>query len=113
MFCPKCKAEYVEGVAQCADCRVPLVAVLPPESDHTGEGFVRILSTYNAGDVMIIRSILEGTDILYHFEGKSFNDIGPLIQPARLYVAAGQVDTVRELLKDVEIRFLGVSTTEE
>jgi len=113
MFCPECKSEYVEGITVCADCEVPLVAVLPPEPDHTGEGFVRIVSTYNAGDVAIIRSILEGTDISYYFQGKSFNDVGPLLEPTQLYVAAGQAETVKELLKDVEIHFLGLSSSED
>ena len=113
MFCPECKSEYVEGITVCADCRVPLVAALPPEPDHTGEPLVRILSTYNAGDVAIIRSILEGTDISYYFQGKGFNDVGPLLEPTHLYVARRQVNTVKELLKDVQIHFLGVSPSEE
>jgi len=113
MFCPECKSEYVEGITVCADCGVPLVAVLPPEPDHSGEKFVRILSTYNAGDVAIIRSILEGTDIPYYFQGKAFNDVGPLLEPTSLFVARSQVDTVKELLKDVQIHFLGVSSSEE
>ena len=29
MFCPQCKAEYRQGIAECADCEVPLVASLP------------------------------------------------------------------------------------
>ncbi|MBP1656347.1 MAG: hypothetical protein H6Q31_948 [Bacteroidetes bacterium] len=113
MFCPECKSEYVEGITVCADCRVPLVTALPPEPDHTGEAFVRILSTYNAGDVAIIRSILEGTDISYYFQGRAFNDVGPLLEPTNLFVARSQVNTVKELLQDVEIHFLGVSPSEE
>jgi len=31
MFCPTCKCEYLEGFTTCADCKVPLVAQLPPE----------------------------------------------------------------------------------
>lgn len=31
-YCPSCGAEYVEGVFECADCFVPLVAELPQPS---------------------------------------------------------------------------------
>lgn len=31
-WCPKCRNEYVEGVAVCADCQVPLVDELPEET---------------------------------------------------------------------------------
>jgi hypothetical protein len=113
MFCPECKAEYVGGVTVCADCGVPLVDVLPPESDHTGEPYVRILSTYNAGDVAVVRSILEGTDIVYYFEGEVFNEVTPLIQPVQLYIARHQVNAVKELLKDLEIHFLGLSANQD
>jgi hypothetical protein len=34
MYCPKCRAEYVEGIAECPDCGVSLVAELPTEEKH-------------------------------------------------------------------------------
>lgn len=33
-WCPKCKSEYREGITECADCKVPLMDELPPESEN-------------------------------------------------------------------------------
>ena len=33
MWCPKCKAEYRDGITICADCGCPLVKELPVEID--------------------------------------------------------------------------------
>ena len=57
MFCPKCKAEYKEGVATCADCLVPLVDVLSSAVEQQDIEFEEILATYNPGDIAIIKSI--------------------------------------------------------
>ena len=75
MFCPKCRAEYKEGVVQCAECDVPLVEELPekPSARRRGEDidFVSIVRTFNPQDIAIIESILEESDIDYYIQGET------------------------------------------
>jgi hypothetical protein len=42
MYCPKCRAEYVEGIDQCPDCGVPLVNELPAEEKRKDYRVLRI-----------------------------------------------------------------------
>ncbi len=71
--------------------------------------YVDILSTYNQGDIAIIKSILGEEDIDYYFKGENFALIDPLIQPAVLTVREDQAETVKELLKDLKLTYNGVS----
>lgn len=33
-WCPKCKSEYREGITECAECKIPLMDELPPDSEN-------------------------------------------------------------------------------
>lgn len=33
-WCPKCKSEYREGIKECADCKIPLMDEIPPDSEN-------------------------------------------------------------------------------
>ena len=112
MFCPQCKSEYLNGITECVDCRVPLVSVLPPEIDHSENSYVRVLSTYNAADIAIVKSILDDAEIDYYFEGEGFNGVSPLIQPTVLYVLHDQEEEAREALRGVDLRYMGVTARE-
>ncbi len=71
--------------------------------------YISILSTYNQGDIALLKSLLDDGDIEYYFKGENFSFIDPLIQPAVLMVREDFADEVRELLKDVDLKFNGVS----
>jgi hypothetical protein len=110
MFCPLCKSEYVEGVKECYDCHLPLVKELPDLGKEPAIEFEEVLQTYNQGDIAVIRSLLDNEEIQYFFRGEIFNLVDPLIQPARLHVRKDQSKRVRELLANLSVTFLGVST---
>jgi hypothetical protein len=112
MFCPQCKSEYLIGITECVDCRIPLVSVLPSEPDHSTNGYVRVLATYNAADIAIVKSILDDAEIDYYFEGEAFNGVSPLIQPTVLYVSHHQEEDAREALRGVDLRYMGLTARE-
>ena len=75
MFCPKCKAEYKEGVKECGDCEVPLVAALPEKPKRAKQedkdiDFVNVVRTFVPTDIALIESILDDAGIEYYIQGK-------------------------------------------
>jgi hypothetical protein len=115
MFCPKCRAEYKEGITVCADCNVPLVYELPPEPEKKVEyvEYAEVLITYSMSDVVMIKSILDAHGIKYFFKGERFTQVRPLVDPARLMVKKDEVEKAKELLKDLDTKFWAFSLPEE
>lgn len=112
MICPKCSTEYREGFKVCSDCEVELVEK-PEENNETEEyeidedvKFVSILSTFNIGDIAVVKSILNNSDITYFFQGENFNQFRGGVEPAILKVREEDEETVRELLKDFKLKFM-------
>ena len=107
MYCACCRTEYVEGVSVCAECGKPLTVGLPkeePELSESGE-FEEVLTTFNAGDIAIIKSLLDGEAIDYYFQGEFFNYVEPLVQPARLMVRRDQANDAKDILKDLALEY--------
>jgi hypothetical protein len=105
LYCPTCKSEYRPGFTQCADCDVPLAYELseePPQIPRDGgeTDLVSVYSTYNPGDVMLAKSLLDAEEIIYNFQGELFEGSGIFIAPAMLFVTKADADRVVEMLKD-------------
>ena len=119
MFCPKCKAEYREGFTNCTHCHVSLVEWLqedqekPQASGYDAEyiEYKQVLSTYNLGDIAIIKSILDGENIDYYFQGENFHSIRPRVEPAILMAKASQLQEVIELIKDVDLHYMLIASS--
>jgi hypothetical protein len=108
MFCPECKAEFVEGISRCPVCGVDLIDDLPPEPDPEFVEFREILATYSPADIAFLKSLLESEKIQYFFKGEHFMYVRPLADPVRLMVRVDQVDQAVGLLKDVELTVTGL-----
>ncbi len=75
MFCPSCRTEYVEGVTECADCGVKLVASLPPEPGPEYTDLVTVFTTTDQSKLMVAKSLLEGSHIKYFAKGEAISDL--------------------------------------
>ena len=105
MFCPNCKTEYRPGFTECADCGVTLVYELPDEqsfvpTEDRDADLVSVYSTFNPGDVMFVKSLLDAEEIIYNFQGELFEGSGIFIAPAMLFVMKGDAQRVVEMLRD-------------
>jgi len=109
MYCPECGYEYVEGIKECADCRVPLVEEQPRQIRRRPKEFQEVLSTYNQADIALIKSILDDEKVEYVWVDETFSQIGQLIQPATLVVRKEHVSRTREALSHLNVTFFGVS----
>ncbi len=62
-FCPKCRAEYVEGVETCPDCQVPLVQELPPKDNVDYIELVELERVPDEVSGVMMKGILENSGI--------------------------------------------------
>jgi hypothetical protein len=104
MFCPKCKSEYRDGFYKCADCGADLVAEQPPDlvEEVRYVDLVEVYSTYQQSDIAFIKSILDGEDIAYYFEGENSNLMVGGGAYARLLVKADDVARTKEILQEFD-----------
>lgn len=69
MFCPKCEAEYREGIYECADCGVALVEDLPAKDVHPDIELVAVFETADPALLPVAKSVLEAAEIPFFVQG--------------------------------------------
>lgn len=88
MYCPRCLTEYRDGFFECADCRVPLAAGLPPApaSQPANRGaleLVTVLETSDTFALTLATASLEdaGIDYIVGCEGHGHHPMFPSAFP--------------------------------
>ena len=93
----------------CPDCEALIDFNINPPHVLEKENFIQLLSSLNQGDIGIIKSILDESEVEYFISGENFLTVEPLIQPARFYVNSNQLEIAKELLKDFKLNPWGAS----
>ncbi len=113
-YCPECGAEYQPNMIECSDCKVPLVEALRDDApEQEPENYLEVMSTYNIGDLAVIKSVLDGERIAYYLHNENFHALNPWIQPVKIFVREDHMETARELLQGLELHVMAISLTTE
>lgn len=68
MWCPRCGAEWREGITRCPDCDVPLVDS-PPEPSRDEAELIPVFETSDADTLPVVKSALDAAGIPYLVQG--------------------------------------------
>jgi hypothetical protein len=69
VFCPKCEAEYREGIYECADCGVALVEDPPAKDVHPDIELIAVFETADPALLPVVKSVLEASEIPFFVQG--------------------------------------------
>lgn len=111
MWCPVCKAEYVEGITQCHDCQVALISQIPPEEEDAVVGYVQSdwvdIEEFNLEiTARVAEGLLKENGIECRLEDLSFHaNPAPSVSNLtlyRLWVPPEEVERADKILETVE-----------
>jgi len=101
LYCPQCSAEYRDGFLECADCRVPLVSVLPPERKPQPEiSLVAVFETNDSFALTLAKASLDDAEIPYALTGGDQRFTGAIhgfgIPPTAFGVFSSRIEVAPE-----------------
>jgi hypothetical protein len=108
MFCPRCGAEYREGVTECADCGVRLVDSLPEPPPEPQVELITVLASSDPAVILVAKSVLEQAGILCVAKNERLQDLfamgrlghmNLLIGPVEIQVERKDAERARSLLQ--------------
>ena len=100
MYCPKCGADYVEGITTCSDCGIELTVEPPATPEAVYVEWVTVLADRDYGRTGLAESILQAAEIEYVTEGVNTR-WAELNEPVRVCVHPNDVDRAQEALKEL------------
>ena len=119
IICPNCSCELdlldderTSRKVHCPECEALIDLGVNPPKVLNKENYVELLSSLNQGDIALIRSILDDSEVDYYVFGENFLGVDPLIQPARFFVNENQLEKAKEVLKDYHLNIWGTSRNE-
>ncbi len=105
MFCPRCMTEFQEGIRECPECKVPLVAVLPREEIGHEMDYVRVFETTDSSLLPVIESVLQGAGIRFVVQGEEalgVLPVGGFGSGARMHGLGASIHVPREQEAEVK-----------
>ncbi len=111
MWCPVCKAEYEEGISECAECQVPLVAELPQAVAGAEAGDTWTLAEEFMDEIQaqLAEGLLTENGIRCRLENVSFHSapvtVSEDMAQIRLWVAEADLGKARALLAEAETEY--------
>jgi Zn-finger nucleic acid-binding protein len=112
IHCPRCNAEYLDGVETCADCDVQLVDATPQAEARTEDApasrkdwqFEDVFAAMNPAEIASITSALDASNIDYWVYDQHTNlGLGSTVIPARIVVRKDQAEEARKVLAGLRL----------
>jgi hypothetical protein len=105
MICPECKCEYIEGITECNDCKIPLVEELQFEQESGYPRFVTFRTFPHRYEAHLARDYLDLCDIEAFVPRHQGDVVQPIIKYAYpggfLMIKEEDVDETRKIFNDL------------